>query len=75
MQFSVSESGAHIYFIVDDSMIGKKINLVLDDELLSSNLIGKKARLKIDKKSEAGGKILNAILSNNLNAIKLFETG
>jgi ATPase len=56
-------------------MIGKKINLVLDDELLSSNLIGKKARLKIDKKSEAGGKILNAILSNNLNAIKLFETG
>lgn len=75
MQFSVTESGAHIYFIVDDSMIGKNINLVLNNELLSSNMIGKKARLKIDKKSEAGGKILNAILSNNLNAIKLFEIG
>ncbi len=75
MQFSVTESGAHIYFIVDDNLIGKKINLVLDDEIILSNLIGKKARLKIDKKSEAGGKILNAILSNNLNAIKLFESG
>ncbi len=75
MQFSVTESGAHIYFIVDDSLIGKKINLVLDDEIILSNLIGKKARLKIDKKSEAGGKILNAILGNNLNAIKLFESG
>ncbi len=75
MQFSVTESGAHIYFIVDDNLIGKKVNLVLDDELLLSNLIGKKARLKVDKKSEAGGKILSAILSNNLNAIRLFEIG
>ncbi|HYP43205.1 MAG TPA: ATPase, T2SS/T4P/T4SS family [Candidatus Nitrosocosmicus sp.] len=75
IQFSVTESGAHVYFMVDDSLIGKKINLVLDDEVILSNLIGKKARLKIDKKSEAGGKVLNAILSNNLNAIKLFEIG
>ncbi|MBA3978156.1 MAG: Flp pilus assembly complex ATPase component TadA [Nitrosopumilus sp.] len=75
MQFSVTESGAHIYFVVDDGLIGKKISLFLDDELLLSNLIGKKARLKIDKKSEAGEKILNAILSNNLNTIKLFEIG
>ncbi len=75
MQFSVTESGPHIYFIVDDNLIGKKINLVLDDEIILSNLIGKKARLKIDKKSEAGGKILNAILGNNLNAIRLFESG
>jgi ATPase len=75
MQFSVTESGAHVYFMVDDSLIGKKINLVLDDEVILSNLIGKKARLKIDKKSEAGGKVLNAILSNNLNTIKLFEIG
>lgn len=73
MQFSVSESGAHIYFIVDENLIGKKINLFLNDELLLSNLIGKKARLKIDKKSESGRKILNTILSNNLDEIKIFE--
>jgi ATPase len=48
-------------------------NLFLNDELLLSNLIGKKARLKIDKKSEQGRKILNTILSDNLGEIKLFE--
>lgn len=74
MQFSVTESGAHIYFIVEENLIGKKTNLFLNDELLLSNLIGKKARLKIDKKSEAGRKILNTVLSNNISAIKLYET-
>jgi ATPase len=73
IQFDVTESGAHILFTVEDNLIGKKINLFLEDELLLSNLIGKKARLKVDKKSEAGRKILNAILSNNLKEIKLFE--
>jgi ATPase len=73
IQFDVTESGAHILFTVDDNLIGKKINLFLEDELLLSNLIGKKARLKVDKKSDAGRKILNAILSNNLEEIKLFE--
>ncbi len=73
IQFDVTESGAHILFTVDDNLIGKKINLFLENELLLSNLIGKKARLKVDKKSESGRKILNAILSNNLEEIKLFE--
>jgi ATPase len=73
MQFSVTESGAHIYLVVDENLIGRKINLFLNDELLLSNLIGKKARLKIDKKSEQGRKILNTILSDNLEEIKLFE--
>jgi ATPase len=73
MQFSVTESGAHIYLIVNENLVGKKVNLFLNDELLLSNLIGKKARLKIDKKSEQGRKILNTILSDNLGEIKLFE--
>ena len=73
IEYSIKESGAHIYFIVNNDLIGKKINMFLDDELLLSNLIGKKARLKVDKKSEQGKKILNSILSNNLQEIKLFE--
>jgi ATPase len=73
IEYSIKESGAHIYFIVDNELIGKKINLFLNDELLLSNLIGKKARLKVDKKSDQGKKILNSILSNNLQEIKLFE--
>ena len=74
IEFRITESGGHIYFIVDDKLIGKKIKLLLDDELLLSNSIGKKARLKIDKKSDAGEKILNAILRNDLGSIKLIET-
>ena len=73
IEYSIKESGAHIYFIVNNDLIGKKVNMFLDDELLLSNLIGKKARLKVDKKSEQGKKILNSILSNNLQDIKLFE--
>ena len=73
IEYSIKESGAHVYFIVNNDLIGKKINMFLDDELLLSNLIGKKARLKVDKKSEQGKKILNSILSNNLQEIKLFE--
>jgi ATPase len=73
IEYSIKESGAHVYFIVNNDLIGKKINMFLDDELLLSNLIGKKARLKVDKKSEQGKKILNSILSNNMQDIKLFE--
>jgi ATPase len=73
IEFSIKESGAHIYFLVNDDLIGKKINLFLNDELLLSNLIGKKAKLKLDKKSEQGKKVLNSILSNNMEEIKLFE--
>jgi hypothetical protein len=36
-------------------------------------MIGKKARLKIDKKTEQGKKILNAILSDNIEKIKIYE--
>ncbi len=74
IEFSINESGTHIYFIVDDELAGKKINVFLDGNLILSNQIGKKARLKIDKKSDPGRKILNSILSNNQNSIKLYES-
>ena len=74
VQFNITESGAHIYLIVEESLIGRKVNIYLNDDLILSNLVGKKARLKIDKKSEHGRKLLNCILSNNIEEIKLFET-
>ncbi|MGN6348842.1 MAG: ATPase, T2SS/T4P/T4SS family, partial [Candidatus Nitrosocosmicus sp.] len=73
IEFSFKESGSYIYIVFNDSIIGKKINLFLNDELLLSNMIGKKARLKIDKKTEQGKKILNAILSDNIEEIKIYE--
>ena len=42
--------------------------------LLISNQIGKKAKLKLDKKSEVGRKVFNTIMSNNQDSLKLYES-
>jgi ATPase len=73
LEFDIKESGAYIYIVFDNSIIGKKVNLFLNDELLLSNMIGKKGRLKIAKKTEQGKKILNTILSNNIEELKIYE--
>lgn len=72
--FSITESGTRIYLIVDERNIGKNVSLFLNDDLLVNNQIGKKSRLKIDKKNEAGRKLFNTILSSNLESIKLYES-
>jgi ATPase len=72
--FSISESGSRIYLIVDEDHIGKKVNLFLNEELLISNQIGKRSKLKIDKKSDVGRKVFNIIMSNNQDSLKLFES-
>jgi len=72
--FSITESGSRIYLLVDEMHIGKKANLFLGDELLISNQIGKKAKLKLDKKSEIGRKVFNTIMSNNQDSMKLYES-
>jgi ATPase len=72
--FSITESGSRIYLLVEEMQIGKKVNLFLGDELLISNQIGKKAKLKIEKKSEVGRKVFNTIMSNNQDSLKLYES-
>jgi ATPase len=46
----------------------------LADELLVTNQIGKKAKLKLDKKSDVGRKVFNTIMSNNQDSLKLYES-
>lgn len=72
--FRITESGSRIYLLIDEIHVGKKVNLFLNDELLISNQIGKRSKLKIDKKSEAGRKVFNSIMSNNQDSIKLYES-
>lgn len=72
--FSISESGSRIYLVVDEVHIGKKVNLFLNEDLLVNNQIGKKSKLKLDKKSEVGRKVFNAIMSNNQDSLRLFES-
>jgi ATPase len=50
---------------IDESAIGKKIDVYVEAELVLNSQIGKKSRIKIDKRSENGKKIINALLAGN----------
>jgi ATPase len=62
IDFDVSESGSSVNLLVDDSAIGRAVDVYVNEEYVLSSQVGKKARIKIDKRSEAGRKIANAIL-------------
>jgi ATPase len=69
--FEVNESGNGVVIKLDDATIGNKVNLYIDDEFICANQVGKKSRIKIDKRSESGRKILNAIIAGQ--KIKIFQ--
>ena len=71
IEFDVSEAGASINILVDDDVIGHTVDVYVEDEYILSSQVGKKARLKIDKRSESGKKILNAIIAGQ-EEIKVF---
>lgn len=63
VQFEVSESGSAITLLVDEEVIGRAVDLYIDDEYVMSSQVGKKARVKIDKRSDAGKQVFNAVVS------------
>jgi ATPase len=69
--FEVNESGNGVVIKLDEATIGNKVNLYIDDEFICANQVGKKSKIKIDKRSESGRKILNAIMAGQ--KIKIFQ--
>ena len=69
--FEVNESGNGVVIKLDEETIGNKVNLYIDDEFICANQVGKKSRIKIDKRSESGRKILNAIIAGQ--KISIFQ--
>lgn len=65
LDFEVTEAGTTVNILVDESTVGKKIDVYVEDELVFNSQIGKKSRIKIDKRSENGKKIINALLAGN----------
>ena len=55
--FEINESGNGVVIKLDEQTIGNKVNLYIDDEFICANQVGKKSRIKIDKRSESGRKI------------------
>ena len=71
INFEVSESGNGVVIKLDEETIGNKVNLYIDDEFVCANQVGKKSRIKIDKRSESGRRILNAIIAGQ--KIRIFQ--
>jgi len=69
--FQINESGNGVIIQLDEETIGNKVNLYIDDEFICANQVGKKSRIKIDKRSDSGRKILNAIIAGQ--KIKIFQ--
>ena len=63
IDFEVSEAGSAVTLMVDEEVIGRTVDVYIEDEFVLSSQVGKKARLKVDKRSEAGKKIMNAIIA------------
>jgi ATPase len=72
IDFEVSESGSAVNLLVSENAIGRMVDLYIDDEYVFSSQVGKKARVKVDKRSEAGKRIINATLASQ--EIKIFLT-
>ena len=72
ISFQVSEGGSSINLLVDPTFIGEKVDVYVQDEFLLNSQVGKKARIKVDKHSVNGRKLVNAVIGNQ--EIKLYQS-
>lgn len=63
VQFDINESGNSVNILLGDETIGKSVDVYVDNEYLFSAMVGKKARIKVSKKSDAGKKIIKAMIT------------
>jgi ATPase len=61
IDFELKEDGSCFNITVDNEQIGKKANVYIEDDFIFNSQIGKKCRIKIDKRSESGKKLIEAI--------------
>jgi ATPase len=65
IDFDVTEAGSSVMITVQQEAIGKMVDIYKEDEFILSSQIGKKARIKLDKRSENGRKIVNSVLTGD----------
>ncbi len=61
--FEMSESGNNLILEVDGSKTGMSADIYVKDLRIASTRVGKKGKLLISKKSNAGKQIINAVMS------------
>ena len=72
LDFEVTEAGSTVNILVDESAIGKKVDVYIEDEFILNSQVGKKASIKTDKRSDNGKKIINALLAGN--KLRVFQS-
>jgi ATPase len=63
VQFDLSEAGNSVNIMFGDETVGRSVDVYVDNEYLFSAVVGKKARIKVSKKSDAGKKIIKAMIT------------
>lgn len=61
--FDISEAGNSVNIMFGDETIGKSVDVYVDNEYLFSAVVGKKARIKVSKKTDAGKKIIKSMIT------------
>jgi ATPase len=70
IDFEIVEGGSAITFLTGSNAIGKAIDFYIEDDFVLNSQVGKKAKVKIDKRSASGKKLISAYLSGQ--EIKIF---
>jgi len=64
VKFDVGEAGNSVNLLFGDETVGRPVDVYVDDEYLFSAVVGKKARVKVSKRSEAGRKLIGAMMAD-----------
>lgn len=70
INFEFDESGSSISIYLPDSLVGKMVDIHVDNEYIFSSQVGKKARIKIDKGTDNGKRLMGAF--REAQEIKIF---
>ena len=61
INFDIDEIGSSISIYLPDSLVGKMVDIHIDNEYSFTSQVGKKARIKIDKDTDNGKRLVDAL--------------
>ncbi len=64
VNYEIVEKGNSLDITFESGVIGKEVSLYIGQEYLMSAIIGRKSKVRLSRSSEAGKKLVNALLSD-----------
>ncbi len=62
VQFDITEAGNSVNILFGDETIGRSVDVYVDNEYLFSAMVGKRSKIKVSKRADAGKKIIKAMM-------------